>query len=237
MGRLGAVLGLSWVALGGFWGCPGGSWGRLGRSWEGPGALGGTGAVELPPSLLRAQKKSLGPSRGRLGRSWGRLGANLGRLGPCWARLGASWASLGPSWGRLGAPWGGARGLLERGWSAIRANPSVYTKTYKNLRKINDFGGPGRVLGGSRGGLGASWGRLGGLLGSLGRVLGRLGSVLGPLEGVLGRLGASWRGPEADFVTPTALFEGLRPETLYFTRVWEGPRGKVHPRMTQKVGL
>ena len=56
-------------------------------------------------------------------------------------------------------------------------------------------------------------------MGSLGHVLGRRGSVLGPLEGVLGRLGASWRGPEADFVTPTALFEGPRPETLYFTRV------------------
>ena len=64
------------------------------------------------------------------------------------------------------------------------------------------------------------WERLGGLLESLGRVWGRLRNVLMPLEGVLGRLGASWRGPEADFATPTALFEGPRPGTLYFTRVW-----------------
>ena len=110
----------------------------------------------------------------------------------------------------LGPVWGGPGALLGH---LGRMYKNVHFPE-ENLRKINDFGGPGRVLGGSRGGLGASWGRLGGLLGSLGRVLGRLGSVLGPLEGVLGRLGASWRGPEADFVTPTALFEGPRPGTL-----------------------
>ena len=88
------------------------------------------------------------------------------------------------------------------------------------------WGAPGEVLGPPGGVLAA--------LGSLGRVLGRLGSVLGPLEGVLGRLGASWRGPEVDSVTSTPLFDGLKPETLYFTRVWEGPRWKVHPRMARK---
>ena len=102
-------------------------------------------------------------------------------------------------------------------------SPNLFPGAETNLQapgEINDFGGRGRVLGRCRGGLGASWGCLGGILGSLGRVLGRLGSVLGPLEGVLGRLGASWRGPEADFATPKTLFEGPRPGTLYFTRVW-----------------
>ena len=192
----------------------------LGRLGAVPEHLGNPWGV--PGSFLDRLGVVLGASWAVSGSSWAVLGPSWGQLGPSWAVLGASWGVLGESWavlGQLGAPWGGARGLLERGWSAIRANPSVYTKTYKNLRTINDFGGPGRVLGGSRGGLGASWGRLGGLLGSLGRVLGRLGSVLGPLEGVLGRLGASWRGPEADFVTPTTLFEGPRPETLHFTKV------------------
>ena len=110
-------------------------------------------------------------------------------------------------------------------------SPNLFPGAETNLQapgEINDFGGRGRVLGRCRGGLGASWGCLGGVLGSLGRVLGRLGSVLGPLEGVLGRLGASWRGPEADFVTPTALFEGPRPGTLIF---YTGPgrEGAGHP--------
>ena len=99
-------------------------------------------------------------------------------------------------------------------------SPNLFPGAETNLQapgEINDFGGRGRVLGRCRGGLGAFWGCLGGVLGSLGRVLGRLGSVLGPLEGVLGRL-------EADFVTPTVLFEAPRPETLYFTQV-PGGRG------------
>ena len=84
----------------------------------------------------------LGASWAVSGSSWAVLGPSWGQLGPSWAVLGASWGVLGESWavlGQLGAPWGCARGLLERGWSAIRANPSVYTKNLqKNLRKIND---------------------------------------------------------------------------------------------------
>ena len=70
----------------------------------------GAGAVELPPFLVREQKKS-----------WG-------RLRPFWARLGPSWGLLGCV---LGAPWGvlgGARGLLMLVLSQIRANRGAYTK-------------------------------------------------------------------------------------------------------------
>ena len=119
----------------------------------------------------------VGASGGGLGAV---LGPSWGQLGPSWARLGGSWASLGPSWGRLGAPWGGARGLLERGWSAIRANPSVYTKTYKNVREINDFWGsrarPGGLPGRSWGLSGASWRPLGVSWGCLGASWERLGA-------------------------------------------------------------
>ena len=71
---------------------------------------------------------------------------------------------------------------------------------------------------------------LGGVLGPFGSVLGPLGSVLGLGEVILEVL----EGSESGFCDPAALFEGPRPETLYFTRVWEGPRGKVHPRMARK---
>ena len=84
----------------------------------------------------------------------GRLGAILGRLG----------AVLGPPWGRLGAILGRA-GPSEK---HERQELPKYPKTYKNLRKTNDFSilgaplvRPVRRLGGLLGLLGALWGRLG----------------------------------------------------------------------------
>ena len=121
-----------WKDLEAILGVRGGSWGVWGRS------RGILGALGVSQGFLERLGVVLGASWAVSGSSWAVLGPSWGQLGPCWARLGASWASLGPSWGRLGAPWGSARGLLERGWSAILANPSVYTRIYKNLREDSD---------------------------------------------------------------------------------------------------
>ena len=70
LGRLGGVLGASWLVLGRLGSVLGASWGRLGASWR---------------RLV-----------GVLGPSW----AILGDLGPSWRHLGPSWRRLGGVLGR-----------------------------------------------------------------------------------------------------------------------------------------
>ena len=155
-------------------------WGPLGASWvplwPSQGVPDLSNAVG---SRLRGFSElswgPLGALQGRLGGHLGRLGGLLGRLG---ALLGPSWGPLGPSWGHLGGLVGDLGAILGASWAVLsrrKAEKAKMPKSFKNLRKINDFGlfGPSwrtswRPLGPSWRPLGPSWG-----------LLGRLGALLG----------------------------------------------------------
>ena len=111
--------------------------------------------------------------------------------------------------GAPGGSWERSRGVLGRPRAVLDEFPAESTKTYKNLRKIHYFWGPGRVLGRSRRHLGASgrrleasWRPLGHVLAHLGRKTGRSSQLGGLLEASWTRLGGllersqGARGPE-----------------------------------------
>ena len=141
-----------------------------------------------PGDLLRASSESLGASWGPLGAqgskcpfgslvwapSWSRLGGLLGRIGGLLGRLGALLGRLGAL---LGASWAVLGRELEASWVVLErreAEKARIPKSFKNLRKSNDFCFLGTSWQGSWRPLGASW-----------RPFGPSGGHLGP----------SWRHP------------------------------------------
>ena len=155
LGELGGILGASWAVLGHLEAI-------LGRLWCILGRLG---------DILRPSWALLGPSWGHLGRlggHLGRLGGLLGRLG---ALLGPSWGPPGPSWSHLGGILGALGAILGAFWAVLgrrKAEKKELPKSFKNLRKINDFGLFGPSWRSSWRHLRQSWRPLGGLLGRLG---------------------------------------------------------------------
>ena len=138
-------------------------------------------------------------SRGVQGGSRGDPGGPGRVSGASWARPGGSWGALGGVPGGLGGPWGGSRGVLGAFPGGLGASsgrlgriPAESTKTYKNLRKIHYFWGPGRVPGRSRRHLGASGRRLEASWRPLGHVLAHLGRKTGRSSQLGGLLEASW---------------------------------------------
>ena len=128
-----------------------------------------------------------------VGQSWvpfGPLGPFGGPRGPSWGSLGPSWGPLGPSWGLLGGLLGLLGAVLEASWAVLerrKTEKARKPKSFKNLRKIDDFWHLGALLGGV---LEASWGVLAAswtILGVLGRSFGDsrpswtiLRTILGP---------------------------------------------------------
>ena len=105
-----------------------------------------------------------------------------------WGALGEGPGGPGRGPGEVLGGSSGNPGGVPRVFGHLGRNPGKSTKTYKNLRKINDFWGPGDVLGASWGLLGVSWGVLGASWGGLGASWGVFGASWG-LPGSPGRLG------------------------------------------------
>ena len=99
MGRLGAVLRLSWAVLGASWAVERPSWAVLGASWGPLGAM-----LEASWAVLECRQPENARTRKTLKNT---MKINdFGFLGPPWKSsrnaLGASWGLLGQSWGHLG---------------------------------------------------------------------------------------------------------------------------------------
>ena len=155
-----------------------GSWGDSGESRAGPGAgpggvSGGPGGVSGGPGGVPGGPwGSWGPPGGLVGAARGDPGGSRRGLGEFLARPGGSRGSpgahLGGSREVLGVPGGPLRGFqVGLGGVLVRLGriPTECAKIHKNLWKIDDFYGPGRVPGvvpaGSWALLDASWGLLG----------------------------------------------------------------------------
>ena len=186
------------------------------------GLLGPLGGLLGPPWGL------LGPPGGVLGRIadflifWLRfarlLGPSSGPLGPSWRALGPSWGPPGPSWGRLGGLLGRLGAILDASWAVLErreAEDGETPKSFKNPRKICDFGfsrasweASWRALGPSGRPFGPSWGHLR----RLGAIFRRLGAVLDrPQKPLGGPLGLSWALVGAEKVMREDAGDGGKP--------------------------
>ena len=122
----------------------------------------------------RASWRPLGPSWRPLGGLLGRLGGFLGGLGGILNPLGRLGGHLGPYWADLEAILAvleAILGVLGAAWAVLgrwRAEKKRMPKSFKNLRKINDFGLFGPSWRTSWRLLGPSWRPLGSLLGRFG---------------------------------------------------------------------